>query len=235
MAGVVGLPMPSVEIKLVDVPEAGYSTKNNPPNGEIWIRGPSICKGYFKQPKTTAASFEDGWLKTGDIGEIVVFDNTPIQRHNEVQSSTGVFRIIDRKKDLVKLSNGEYIALEVLESTCKQNKLVLNVMVAANSECKLPIIVVQVNEAHFMEFANKFNKLDFKEARVTLRAEMLTSLVNTAKEYNLKGTSLVGDVIISDEEWTPQNGLLTAAMKLQRRNIEKRFEKEIKAAYELLK
>jgi long-chain acyl-CoA synthetase len=88
----------SIEIKLVDFPDAGYYSTNKPPQGEIWIRGGSVSEGYLDLPKENEESFtSDGWFKTGDIGE---FDNK------------GHLRIIDRKKNLVKTLNGEYIALE---------------------------------------------------------------------------------------------------------------------------
>lgn len=88
----------SVEVKLVDFADAGYFSTNNPPQGEIWIRGGSISNGYLDMPKETEESYtSDGWFKTGDIGE---FD------------SKGQLRIIDRKKNLVKNLTGEYIALE---------------------------------------------------------------------------------------------------------------------------
>jgi long-chain acyl-CoA synthetase len=87
----------SVEVKLVDFPDAGYFTKNNPEQGEVWIRGPTVAGSYFKNPEETAAAFEDGWFKTGDIGE---------------WDSNGHLKLIDRKKNLVKTQAGEYIALE---------------------------------------------------------------------------------------------------------------------------
>lgn len=88
----------SVEVKLVDFADAGYFAANNPPQGEIWIRGPPVFTGYYDNPQETADTLtDDGWFKTGDIGE---FDKN---QH---------LRIIDRKKNLVKTLNGEYIALE---------------------------------------------------------------------------------------------------------------------------
>jgi len=88
----------SVEIKLVDFGEAGYFSANYPPQGEIWIRGGAVTEGYLDLEKETEESFtKDGWFKTGDIGE---FD------------PKGNLKIIDRKKNLVKTQNGEYIALE---------------------------------------------------------------------------------------------------------------------------
>lgn len=88
----------SIEIKLVDFPDAGYYASNNPPQGEIWIRGDSVVEGYYENEKETREAItSDGWFKSGDIGE---WD------HN------GHLKIIDRKKNLVKTLNGEYIALE---------------------------------------------------------------------------------------------------------------------------
>lgn len=87
-----------IEMKLVDFPDAGYFAKNNPQQGEIWIRGNSVTSGYLNNEEETKAAFtDDGWFKTGDIGE---------------WAPNGQIRIIDRKKNLVKTINGEYIALE---------------------------------------------------------------------------------------------------------------------------
>lgn len=88
----------SIEIKLVDFPDAGYFASNNPPQGEVWIRGPPVFQGYFENEKETKEALtDDGWFKTGDIGEFL---------------KNGHLRMIDRKKNLVKTLNGEYIALE---------------------------------------------------------------------------------------------------------------------------
>ena len=88
-----------IEIKLVDFPDAGYYSTNKPhAQGEVWIRGHSVPGNYFQNEKDTEESMApDGWFKTGDIGEFV---------------ENGHLKIIDRKKNLVKTLNGEYIALE---------------------------------------------------------------------------------------------------------------------------
>jgi long-chain acyl-CoA synthetase len=90
-----GLP-PTVEVKLVDYAEAGYLAKNN--QGEVWVRGPTVFEEYYNDPEETRAAItEDGWFKTGDVGE---------------WDENFHLRIIDRTKNLVKTLNGEYIALE---------------------------------------------------------------------------------------------------------------------------
>jgi long-chain acyl-CoA synthetase len=99
-----GAPESCVEIKLVDFPDAGYYSTNARPQGEIWIRGPSVMLGYYQNPVEMDGNVpesdwkgEGGWFMTGDIGE---------------WDENGQLRIIDRKKNLVKTLNGEYIALE---------------------------------------------------------------------------------------------------------------------------
>jgi len=88
-----------VEVKLVDFPDAGYHSTNLPnPQGEIWIRGNSVMERYYENEKETAEAIAPGgWFKTGDIGE---------------WDKNGHLKVIDRKKNLVKTLNGEYIALE---------------------------------------------------------------------------------------------------------------------------
>jgi long-chain acyl-CoA synthetase len=91
------------EVKLVSVPDMNYTVNDQPcPRGEIVARGPMITLGYFNQPEKTKADFrEDGWFHTGDIGQI---------------NPDGSLSVIDRKKNLIKLDTGEYVALEKLES-----------------------------------------------------------------------------------------------------------------------
>lgn len=95
-----GEPPTCIEIKLVSYPEAGYLATNNPPQGEVWIRGESVMKAYFgtEADQLNKEAFgEGGWFKTGDIGQ---------------WEEDGSLRIIDRKKNLVKGAGGEYIAIE---------------------------------------------------------------------------------------------------------------------------
>ena len=98
--GLVGSVVSSVEIRLVDWVEGGYRATDTPnPRGEIFVGGETITQGYYKMPEKTAEDFKviNGirYFATGDIGEFV----------------NGNLKIIDRKKDLVKLSGGEYVAL----------------------------------------------------------------------------------------------------------------------------
>ncbi|KAJ3080640.1 long-chain fatty acid-CoA ligase [Rhizoclosmatium hyalinum] len=224
--GITGAPVTSVEVKLVDVPDAGYRSTNIPkPQGEIWVRGASIMKGYFKQPELTKEILtDDGWLMTGDIAEM---------------NKDGTLQIIDRKKNLVKLANGEYIALEKLESNYKTSKFVQNICVHADSEQSYAVALIQPIEKEIRTIAaplypdTDINGVDYDELcrRKEVRDAVLASLKDIAKKVGFKPAEIVGQVFICHEEWTPQNGLLTAAMKLQRKQIINKYAQEVRVMY----
>ncbi|KAL7752812.1 long-chain fatty acid-CoA ligase [Sorochytrium milnesiophthora] len=220
-----GAPVGCVEIKLVDAPDAGYTTKNTPPQGEVWIRGPSVTSGYFKQPKITAEVLnEDGWLQTGDIGQM---------------TANGTINIIDRKKNLVKLSNGEYIALEKLESIYAGCKFVQRICVYADPLRPFCVAVVQPVPAAIERWArdnpsvvppgsydNWEQLCHNKAAAHAVQADLMTLW----KSNSLAPADQIKGVVLADEEWTPQN-YLTAAQKLKRRDINKAFKEQIDALY----
>ncbi|KAF8260067.1 long-chain-fatty-acid-CoA-ligase [Lactarius quietus] len=132
----VGLPSPSIEIKLLDVPEAGYLSTNNPPSGEVLLRGPPVIDGYYKRDDLNndeTIFTKDGWFRTGDVG---------------TWNKDGTLSLVDRIKNLVKLQGGEYIALERLESTYKSCNLVSNLCVHANPEATQPIAIIVPHEVH---------------------------------------------------------------------------------------
>ncbi|KAI9352695.1 hypothetical protein BDR26DRAFT_1002853 [Obelidium mucronatum] len=186
------------EVKLVNVEEGGYLVTNVPkPQGEVWVRGYNVTKGYYKQEDVTRdAITEDGWLKTGDIAEL---------------NPDGTFAMIDRKKNLVKLSNGEYIALEKLEANYKVSKYVQNICVYANPEKSYPIAIIMPVEK---EIRNEFDYVDLCR-RKDIKDAVLNSLKKIAKDVGFVSAEVVGLVFLSDKEWTPESGFVTAAMKLQ--------------------
>jgi long-chain acyl-CoA synthetase len=194
--GEVGAPVPCVEIKLVDVPDANYFSTNYPkPQGEVWVRGPAITKGYWKRDDITKETItEDNWLQTGDIAEWNV---------------NGTLTIIDRKKNLVKLSNGEYIALEKLESIYKSCVNVINLCVYADPLYPKPVALAVVTEPVIRKIGsengvaeNDFEKLCQNEK---VKKVVLDSLLAQGKEGGLKGSELLFDVYLCHEEWTTES------------------------------
>jgi long-chain acyl-CoA synthetase len=116
--GHVGGPLQNVKVKLRDIPEMGYLSTNDPPKGEVCMWGPSIMKGYFRNPEKTAEAFSGEWLLSGDVG--VVLPN-------------GAVKIVDRAKNIFKLSQGEYIAPEKLENVYIQSQWIAQIWVYGDS------------------------------------------------------------------------------------------------------
>jgi len=185
----------SVEIKLVDFEDAGYFSTNNPPQGEIWIRGDAVTEGYWdNDEETKEAITDDKWFKTGDIGE---FDKN------------GHLRIIDRKKNLVKTLNGEYIALEKLESTYRASSLIANICCYAQQDKAKPIAIVVPVENVLLKLAsqNGVGKSSLEELvhDEKVNAAVLKEVQKAGRDGGLSGIEIVDGVVLADEEWTPQN------------------------------
>lgn len=120
LGGSVGGVMSSMKIRLRDVPELGYLSSDKPyPRGEVQFKGINVFKGYFKNPEKTKEAFsEDGWLCSGDVGLVL---------------PNGAIRIIDRAKNIFKLSQGEYIAPEKLENIYTQCPIIQQIFVYGDS------------------------------------------------------------------------------------------------------
>ncbi|KAF5092745.1 hypothetical protein D0Z03_002715 [Geotrichum reessii] len=207
----------AVTVKLVDVPDAGYFAKNN--QGELFIKGPCVLTHYYKNEEETKKGLtEDGWFKSGDIGEW-----TP----------EGHIRLIDRKKNLIKTLNGEYIAIEKLESVYRSNPYILNICVYADQNQTKPIAVIVPNPNPVNKLANELGvelHEDIAHDPKVSKA-IQKSIIQTGAKNGLKGIELIAGVVISKVEWTPQNGFLTSAQKLERRKILADNKKEIEEVY----
>ncbi|KAJ7161218.1 long-chain-fatty-acid-CoA-ligase [Mycena filopes] len=225
----VGLPMPSIEIKLRDVPEAGYFSCGREgateERGEVCIRGPSVISGYYKRPDLNSDETifaGDGWMRTGDVG-----------RWND----DGTLSLIDRIKNLVKLAGGEYIALEQLESTYKACNYVANICVHATQDAKAPIAIIIPHEQNLRGALKNEDGVDHSKPLAELcvhpkvAALVLKECNAVGKKNGFKAMETLSAVVLTPDEWTPETGLVTAAQKIQRSAIAKKFDSEIKEAY----
>ncbi|SPO04979.1 related to long-chain-fatty-acid--CoA ligase [Cephalotrichum gorgonifer] len=216
-------PIPaSIDVKLVSIPELGYSSTSSPPQGEIWIKGPSVFKEYYNNPEETAkAKTADGWFKTGDIGEF-----TP----------EGHLRVVDRVKNLVKMQGGEYIALEKLEAIYRGSNFVHNIMIEASEEASKPIAIIFPNEKLFAE---KAAELGIDEHSMHDDPKMVSlvykDMIAQAKRAGLVPIEMIASVVLTDEEWTPINGLVTATQKVNRRAVREKYGQKLKDAFAKIK
>lgn len=238
--GTVGGPVPASEIKLVDAKEAGYFSTNDPPQGEIYLRGPAIFKGYFKRPELDKEAFtEDGWFKTGDVGQ---------------WQKDGCLVIIDRLKNLVKLAGGEYIAVEHLESVYKSCPIIANGAIIAAGDHNQPMMVCMAHPVNLPAFAKKNGLSNSDDLEALCKDEKVIEAAHkelnaTGKKNGLKGLELLESIVLAEDEWTPESGFLTAAqsesipageidkseseltkIELQRKKIESHYGDRIKVS-----
>jgi len=137
VTGHVGGPGEAVKIRFKDLPEMSYLSSDKPyPRGEICMRGPSIFQGYYKREDKTAEAFDaEGWFLTGDVG--MLYPN-------------GSIKIIDRSKNIFKLSQGEYIAPEKIEQIMQLSQLIAQCFLYGDS-FKNACVAVVIPEEEWVE------------------------------------------------------------------------------------
>ncbi|NXL72111.1 ACSL5 ligase, partial [Leptocoma aspasia] len=216
--GHVGAPLACNIIKLDDVEEMSYFSSNN--EGEVCIKGPNVFKGYLKDPEKTAEAIDkDGWLHTGDIGKWL---------------PNGTLKIIDRKKNIFKLAQGEYIAPEKIENVYIRSAPVAQVFVHGESLRSFLIGIVVPDAEMLPEFAAKLGlKGSFEELckNPAVKKAILDDMIRLGREAGLKSFEQVKDLYIHTELFSVENGLLTPTLKAKRGDLVKFFQKEIEALY----
>ncbi|XP_014641740.1 PREDICTED: long-chain-fatty-acid--CoA ligase 1 isoform X3 [Ceratotherium simum simum] len=221
-AGHVGAPMPCCIIKLVDVEEMNYLAAKG--EGEICVKGPTVFQGYLKDPAKTAEVLDkDGWLHTGDIGKWL---------------PNGTLKVIDRKKHIFKLAQGEYIAPEKIENIYIRSEPVAQVFVHGESlQAFLIAIVVPDAEtlgawAQKKGFEGSFEELcrnkDIKKA-------ILEDMVKLGRDAGLKPFEQVKGITLHPELFSVDNGLLTPTMKAKRVELRNYFRSQIDELYSTIK
>uniref|UniRef100_A0A1B6E8J8 long-chain-fatty-acid--CoA ligase n=1 Tax=Clastoptera arizonana TaxID=38151 RepID=A0A1B6E8J8_9HEMI len=224
--GRAGAPATVCDIRLVDWEEGKYKVSDKPfPRGEIVIGGGNISPGYYKNPEKTKEDFfeMDGrrWFKTGDIGEV----------HED-----GVVKIIDRKKDLVKLQAGEYVSLGKVEAELKTCPVVENICVYGDASKDYTVALVVPNPSHLANIAARLNlssSTPFDQLCSNPQVEkiVLGELAEHGKKCKLEKFEIPAAVKLCTEVWSPDMGLVTAAFKLKRKDIQERYQHEINRMY----
>lgn len=219
--GHVGPPLPCNKIKLVDVPEMGYYAKDG--KGEICVCGPNVFKGYlYNEEKTKETIDEDGWLHSGDIGEWL---------------PTGTLKVIDRKKNIFKLSQGEYIAPEKIENIYTQCSMVHQVFVHGDSK-KSNLVAVVVPEPDPVQKWADENSVQGDISSLCdeekLIKAILDQMVAEGKKEKLKSFEQVKAISLTPEMWTVENNLLTPTQKLKRPILKTMFAKTFEELYSTL-
>ncbi|OPJ84205.1 long-chain-fatty-acid--CoA ligase 5 [Patagioenas fasciata monilis] len=216
--GHVGAPLACNIVKLDDVEEMNYFSSNN--EGEVCIKGPNVFKGYLKDAEKTAEAIDkDGWLHTGDIGKWL---------------PNGTLKIIDRKKNIFKLAQGEYIAPEKIENVYIRSAPVAQVFVHGESLRSFLIGIVVPDPEMLPGFAAKLGiKGSYEDLckNPTVKKAILEDMVRLGREAGLKSFEQVKDLYIHTEMFSVENGLLTPTLKAKRAELVKLFQTQIEALY----
>ncbi len=179
----------------------GVETRIDPETGEVQMRSPWITTGYYREPGLTADLLRDGWLCTGDMGEL-----TP----------DGYLKITGRVKDMFKTSKGEYVVPAPIEAGFASNTYVEQVCVAGAS-LPQPIALVVLSE--------RGRQSDRRAVEQSLATTVQT--VNPG----LKHYEHLKKVVVMSEAWTVDNNLLTPTMKIKRNVVESRFQPQMEPWY----
>ncbi len=202
--GTVGKTLTNLEVRIAE-------------DGEILVRGPSVFKGYWNRPEETKAALEDGWFKTGDIGNI---------------DADGYLYVTDRKKDLIKTSGGKFIAPQPIENALKLNPYV-GIAAILGDRRKFPAVMISPNFARLEEWArtNGISYSSHAELVANQKVQSLYEGIVEEQNQNLARFEKLKRVMLVPDEFTLDNGALTPTLKLRRRVIEERYKKQIDQLY----
>ncbi|XP_073302440.1 long chain acyl-CoA synthetase 4-like [Primulina huaijiensis] len=219
MLGTVGPPVPNVDVCLESVPELGYDALSSTPRGEVCVRGDTLFSGYFKREDLTKEVLIDGWFHTGDIGE---------------WQPNGSLKIIDRKKNIFKLSQGEYVAVENLENIYGLVPDIDSIWVYGNSFESFLIAIINPKKQAVEQWAEQtgisgdFNALC---EHVKVKEYFIEELTRIAKEKKLKGFEFIKAVHLDPVPFDMERDLITPTFKKKRPQLLKYYQNEIDKMY----
>ncbi|TNV82230.1 hypothetical protein FGO68_gene15799 [Halteria grandinella] len=228
IGGSVGPPYPTNDFKLIDVPEMGYTSKDLTaegvpmPRGEICYRGYNSFKGYFRQLEQTRETIDtDGWVHTGDIGQFL---------------PNGTLRIIDRRKNIFKLSQGEYISPDKIENKITQSIYIAQVFVYGDSLQSYLVAIIIPDKPVIEKWASAkgISGASYQEIlqNPETKAFIFDQVKSVGKDSGLFGFEIPQKIHIVADMQTVENGLLTPTMKLKRNEAKIHYLSLIKEMYE---
>jgi long-chain acyl-CoA synthetase len=202
--GTVGKILPNLEVRIAA-------------DGEILVKGPSVFKGYWNRPEATKAALEEGWFKTGDIGNI---------------DADGYLSVTDRKKDLIKTSGGKFIAPQPIENSLKLSPLV-GVAAILGDRRKFASVLISPNFAALEDWA-RASEIPFS-SRIDLvadpKVQSLYEGIVDGINQNLARFEKLKRVLLVADEFSIESGIMTPTLKLKRRVVEERYRKQIDELY----
>jgi len=221
-SGDVGIPLPAAEVKLVDVPDMGYTAKDKEgPRGEVCCRGPLCCDGYYKNEEKTKELFDEhGWLHTGDIGLIL---------------PNGCLRIIDRKKNLFKLAQGEYVAPEKIENILTRIPYLAQVYIHGESLKSTLVSIMVPDFETLVPWAQEHGIKDTEHEALCQNPEVKKLITQQVKEISsaskLHGFEVPRAFHLTPEAFSVENDLLTPTFKLKRPQAKAKYLDQINSMY----
>jgi long-chain acyl-CoA synthetase len=203
--GSVGRPIPHVSVRLAE-------------DGEIFVQGPCVMKGYYHKPEDTSAAISpDGWLATGDIGRL---------------DEEGFLYVTDRKKDLFKTAAGKFVAPQPIENQLKVSPLILNAVLVGDARKFIAALIVP-NFA-FVEAAAREEGRAFASHEQLAADPWVHELIGREVERvnaNLAQYETIKRFALLDHDFTFDGGQLTFTLKLKRRVIAERYARIIEGLY----
>jgi fatty acid CoA ligase FadD9 len=198
---------PVIDYKLVDVPELGYFGTDVPhPRGELLVKSEMMFPGYYKRPEVTAEVFDaDGYYRTGDV----VAELGPDQ-----------VRYVDRRNNVLKLSQGEFVTVSKLEAAFGDSPLVRQIYIYGNSARPYLLAVVVPSE----DAQSRYDATELKSA-------ISASLKDTARTAGLQSYEVPRDFLVENNPFTMENGLLTGIRKLAWPRLKERYAAELEQLY----
>jgi long-chain acyl-CoA synthetase len=187
-------------------------------DGEILVKSEMMFSGYYKEPEKTAAMFdENGWLKTGDLGEL---------------NADGFLKITGRKKEIIVLSSGKNVAPALTENLVKENHLVSQCFLYGDGKSYC-VALVTLNQAEAETFA-RMNKIEFENfADLTRNEQIYSSIKETISKANgkLSSPEQIKKFKILERDFSAENDEITPTMKLKRNVVSERFKSCLEELY----